>query len=162
MNNLKFLEYDAQQRKKKKIRKTIIITAIVLVLAVVAFVVCFKVLGLGKSDGDTKKTTVESKSTTAAETTTVPETTTAKAITFAAADDYITSKSKTNLRDAPDINNSEVVIQLENGSYVHRIGISYETGWSKVEYNGDTLYCWTEYMVTKTDAESTTVATQAE
>lgn len=68
--------------------------------------------------------------------------------TFAPMDDYITAKSVTNLRTLPSVTNeaSQVVVALNSGEVVHRTGINTELGWSRVEYNGQTLYCISSYM----------------
>ena len=41
--------------------------------------------------------------------------------------------------------NCKVVGQLKNGDRVVRNGVS-DDGWSRVIFEGQTLYCWTEYI----------------
>ncbi len=65
---------------------------------------------------------------------------------FAAVDEQVTAKSETNLRTKPTTDGSEVVYLLKNGEYVRRIGINTASGWSKLEYNGQTVYAITSYL----------------
>jgi len=67
---------------------------------------------------------------------------------FTDCDDYLTAKSMTNLRTLPSVTNadSSVVKTLYNGEVVHRTGYNTEYGWSRVEYDGQVLYCVTSYM----------------
>jgi uncharacterized protein YgiM (DUF1202 family) len=39
-----------------------------------------------------------------------------------------------------------VAAVLHNGEVVTRTGINNEYGWSRVDYNGQTLYCITSYL----------------
>lgn len=64
---------------------------------------------------------------------------------FTAVDEQVTAKSETNLRTAPSTTDSEVVYTLKNGEYVRRVGI-HTNGWSKLEYNGQTVYAITSYL----------------
>ena len=58
----------------------------------------------------------------------------------------ITAKNATNLRNMPSQGeDSKVMVTLKNGQTVTRIGIS-DTGWSRVEYEGQTLYCVSSYV----------------
>ncbi len=65
---------------------------------------------------------------------------------FTAVDEQVTAKSETNLRTKPTTDGSEVVYLLKNGEYVKRIGINTASGWSKLEYNGQTVYAITTYL----------------
>lgn len=68
-------------------------------------------------------------------------------------DEQVTAKVETNLRSAPSTGNSEVVYTLKNGEYVRRTGI-HTNGWSRLEYNGQTVYAITSYLTTsKTDED---------
>lgn len=40
-----------------------------------------------------------------------------------------------------------VVASLKNGEVVTRTGINRDVGWSRVEYNGQTLYCVSSYLM---------------
>lgn len=67
---------------------------------------------------------------------------------FAAVNDVVTAKIEVNLRTLPSVTNpdSAVVAVLHNGETVTRTGINNEYGWSRVEYNGQTLYCISSYL----------------
>ena len=63
-------------------------------------------------------------------------------IIFTDCDDYITPKEYVNLRVEPSTTegDSTVRCQINNGDKVHRTGYSPDSGWSRVEYNGEILY----------------------
>ncbi len=67
---------------------------------------------------------------------------------FAPMNDQVTAKELVNLRNVPSVTRSDSVIvaQLEHGEVVTRTGINEDVGWSRVEYNGQTLYCVTQYI----------------
>ena len=67
---------------------------------------------------------------------------------FTEVDDWVTAKIEVNLRTLPSTTheNSQVVAQIKNGDVIHRIGINTDLGWSKVEYNGQILYCVSSYL----------------
>ena len=51
-----------------------------------------------------------------------------------------------SLRDRPSVlEPSQVVIELNHGEVAVRTGIANE-GWSRVEYNGQVLYCISSYL----------------
>lgn len=64
---------------------------------------------------------------------------------FSPVNEQVTAKSETNLRTSPSTENSEVVYLLKHGEYVTRIGI-HTNGWSKLEYNGQTVYAISSYL----------------
>lgn len=64
---------------------------------------------------------------------------------FTSVDEQVTAKSETNLRTAPSTEQSEVVHLLINGEYIRRVGI-HSNGWSKLEYNGQTVYAISSYL----------------
>lgn len=67
---------------------------------------------------------------------------------FTAVTENVTAKEVTNLRNRPSVEEpSEVIVQLHNGEVIARTGVS-ELGWSRVEYNGQTLYCISSYLQT--------------
>lgn len=74
---------------------------------------------------------------------------------FEEIDDWITAKIEVNLRTLPSVTdpNSQVVIKLVNGDAVHRTGINRELGWSRVEYNGQILYCVSSYITVTEQGE---------
>lgn len=68
---------------------------------------------------------------------------------FADRNEQVTAKIEVNLRALPSVTNpdAEVVAVLHNGEYATRTGINEDYGWSRVEYNGQTLYCISSYIV---------------
>ena len=65
---------------------------------------------------------------------------------FAPVNEKVTAKEVTNLRDIPSVlEPSQVVVQLMHGEGAVRTGIANE-GWSRVEYNGQVLYCISSYL----------------
>lgn len=63
--------------------------------------------------------------------------------------DSVTAKDVTNLRSVPSTLDAEnVVSQLQNGQAVSRTGINDSTGWSRLDYNGQTVYAVTQYLTT--------------
>ena len=50
------------------------------------------------------------------------------------------------MRNRPSVEEpSQVIVQLHNGEIAVRTGVS-DVGWSRVEYNGQTLYCISSYL----------------
>lgn len=69
-------------------------------------------------------------------------------INFKEVNETITAKEVTNLRNIPGLDKDSKVIEvLYYGDKAIRIGIG-DNGWSKVEYNGKTLYGVTSYLTT--------------
>ncbi len=66
---------------------------------------------------------------------------------FETVNEQVTAKSETNLRTLPSVTDSEVVYTLKNGEYLTRTGIS-SNGWSRLEYNGQTVYAVSSYLTT--------------
>ena len=68
---------------------------------------------------------------------------------FADRNEQVTAKIEVNLRALPSVTNPEAVVDavLHNGEYATRTGINEDYGWSRVEYNGQTLYCISSYIV---------------
>ena len=65
---------------------------------------------------------------------------------FTDVSENVTAKEVTNLRNRPSVESpSEVIAELKNGEIIVRTGVSNE-GWSRVEYNGQTLYCISSYF----------------
>ncbi|MCD8197896.1 MAG: glycoside hydrolase family 25 [Lachnospiraceae bacterium] len=65
---------------------------------------------------------------------------------FTTVSENVTAKEVTNLRNRPSIEDpSEVIAQLYNGEVIVRTGVS-DVGWSRVEYNGQMLYCISSYL----------------
>ncbi len=68
---------------------------------------------------------------------------------FADRNEQVTAKIEVNLRALPSVTNPDAVVVavLHNGEYATRTGINEDYGWSRVEYNGQTLYCISSYVV---------------
>lgn len=65
---------------------------------------------------------------------------------FTDVSENVTAKEVTNLRNRPSVESpSEVIAEFKNGEVIVRTGVSNE-GWSRVEYNGQTLYCISSYL----------------
>ena len=67
---------------------------------------------------------------------------------FEFVDDKVTAKKAVNLRSLPSTEDPRCVIvaQLDNGVVIRRTGINRDLGWSRVDYNGQPLYCITSYL----------------
>lgn len=67
---------------------------------------------------------------------------------FTPVNERVTAKELVNLRTLPSTTHEEsvVVAQLHNGEVITRTGINTDVGWSRVEYNGQTLYCVSSYL----------------
>ena len=67
---------------------------------------------------------------------------------FTAVNDRVTAKEVVNLRNIPSYTSEDsvVIAQLKSGEVVTRTGINEDVGWSRVEYNGQILYCITSYL----------------
>ena len=67
---------------------------------------------------------------------------------FTDRNESVTAKIEVNLRALPSVTNPDatVVAVLHNGEYVTRTGINEDYGWSRVDYNGQTLYCISSYL----------------
>ena len=62
---------------------------------------------------------------------------------FVAVNEKVTAKIEVNLRTLPSVEHPDckVVTLLKNGTVVTRTGVNDEVGWSRLEYNGQTVYC---------------------
>lgn len=70
-------------------------------------------------------------------------------MTFEAVNESVTAKDVTNLRTSPNTtDSSNVVGKLRNGEVLTRTGQNGDTGWSRLEYNGQTVYAVSSYLVT--------------
>ena len=67
---------------------------------------------------------------------------------FTACSDLVTAKIEVNLRTLPSVTNPDaaVVVSFKNGEVITRTGINTDYGWSRVDYNGQTLYCVSSYL----------------
>lgn len=66
---------------------------------------------------------------------------------YESVNDSVTAKIETNLRDRAGTDGSQVVATIYNGEWVTRTGIG-NNGWSRLEYNGRTVYARTSYLTT--------------
>lgn len=82
-------------------------------------------------------------------------TSTGRKITFSAWDDTVTAKIECNLRTEPSTNGDEETVSylLKKGENVHRTGMDEESGWSRVEYEGTTLYAVSSLLMVVTEEE---------
>lgn len=70
-------------------------------------------------------------------------------MTFVECQDTVTPKDVINLRSAPStVQADNIVAQAANGQVLTRTGINSDTGWSRLEYNGQTLYAVSRYLTT--------------
>lgn len=67
---------------------------------------------------------------------------------FTPCNDKVSPKIEVNLRKLPSVTNENatVVVTLPYGEVVTRTGINTDLGWSRVEYNGEVLYCISSYV----------------
>lgn len=71
-----------------------------------------------------------------------------RVIIFTDCADTVTAKEVVNLRTEPSTSQGTATVrdQLRNGDEARRTGISADSGWSRVEYNGMTLYVVSSYV----------------
>ena len=69
---------------------------------------------------------------------------------FRAVSDTVTAKDAVNLRTIPSVTDpeSKVVVKLKHGEVVTRTGINDDVGWSRVQWQGQILYCVSSYLET--------------
>lgn len=67
---------------------------------------------------------------------------------FTDVSDTVTAKEMVNLRSKPSVTDEDsvVVATLYAGTNIPRTGINNEYGWSRVEYDGQVLYCVSSYL----------------
>ncbi|MCM1268638.1 MAG: hypothetical protein NC302_12115 [Bacteroidales bacterium] len=67
---------------------------------------------------------------------------------FAERDEQVTAKIEVNLRALPSVTNPDAVVVavLHNGEYATRTGINEDYGWSRLSYNGQTVYAISSYL----------------
>lgn len=67
---------------------------------------------------------------------------------FTDRNEQVTPKIEVNLRSIPSVTNADsiVIATVKNGEVFTRTGINEAYGWSRVEYNGQTLYCVSSYI----------------
>lgn len=68
---------------------------------------------------------------------------------FTEVSETVTAKDVTNVRTAPSTEDAYNIIgQLTNGETAQRTGVNSDTGWSRIEYEGQTAYAVTGYLTT--------------
>ena len=72
-------------------------------------------------------------------------------IVFKSVDETVTAKEETTLRSLPDIKGT-IEYVLYNGDTARRTALG-DNGWSRLEYNGETVYAITSYLTTDLDSE---------
>lgn len=76
--------------------------------------------------------------------------------TFREVNELVTAKEKTNLRTEPSaVADETIAAVIRNGEWVTRTGIS-SKGWSRLAYNGQTLYAISSLLLTEEEAEKRT------
>ncbi|MBR3761831.1 MAG: SH3 domain-containing protein [Lachnospiraceae bacterium] len=67
---------------------------------------------------------------------------------FTPCEEMVSPKIEVNLRALPSVTHPDavVVVKLPYGAVVKRTGINTDVGWSRVEYEGQTLYCVSSYV----------------
>ncbi len=78
-----------------------------------------------------------------------------RVIIFTDYSDNVTPKEYVNLRTEPSTSEGESTVrcQIKNGDVVHRTGYSPDSGWSRVEYNGEILYVVSSMIYTTDTTE---------
>lgn len=77
-------------------------------------------------------------------------------ISFTEVNETVTAKEVTNLRTVPSTSDPDTIAEvLKNGDMAKRIGIG-DNGWSKVTYNGKTLYAVSSYLTADLTAKAPT------
>ncbi len=70
-------------------------------------------------------------------------------MSFTPVQESVTAKDVTNLRSKPStLDNETITAQISNGEVITRTGVNADTGWSRVEYNGQTLYAVSQLLTT--------------
>ena len=94
---------------------------------------------------------------TAAQNDTAPEAVEANVealMTFTDCNETVTAKKETNMRSEPSTSKTDTVVaKLTNGDTATRTGIDKNSGWSRLSYNGETLYAVSNYLTTDLTAK---------
>lgn len=74
---------------------------------------------------------------------------------FTPCNELMTAKIETNLRALPSVTNPEAVVvaTIRYGDVVVRTGVNTDLGWSRVEYEGQVLYCVSSYLTSEVESE---------
>lgn len=150
-------------------------------MVILAILICIPLWKLSHHNsndggGDTLPAVIVTEETKAMETVTEPETTATPeptaaptatpapapvsdgSMTFIEVNDTVTAKDVSNLRSTPSTSEEgNVVGQLKNGETLTRTGRNDDTGWSRLNYNGQTVYAVSAYLTTDTSYKTPTV-----
>ena len=70
-------------------------------------------------------------------------------MSFDQVQESVTPKDLVNLRSVPSTaDENTIVLQASNGEVLTRTGINPDMGWSRIDYNGQTLYAVTQFLTT--------------
>ncbi len=70
-------------------------------------------------------------------------------MTFTAVQESVMAKDVINLRSKPSTADADTIVtQTKNGEVLTRTGINSDTGWSRIDYQGQTLYAVSQYLTT--------------
>lgn len=70
-------------------------------------------------------------------------------MTFMDVQESVTPKDAVNLRTMPTTTDDRnIVVKIPNGEALSRTGINADTGWSRIDYNGQILYAVSQYLTT--------------
>lgn len=84
-----------------------------------------------------------------------------KVMDFAECEDTVTPKEVINLRSTPSTAADNIVSQAVNGDLLRRTGVNNDTGWSRVEYNGQIVYAVSSYLTSDLTAQPPEAASDA-
>lgn len=84
-----------------------------------------------------------------------------KVMDFAECEDTVTPKEVINLRSTPSTAADNIVSQAANGELLRRTGVNNDTGWSRVEYNGQIVYAVSSYLTSDLTAQPPVAASDA-
>lgn len=80
-------------------------------------------------------------------------------MTFTENNTEVTPKDVVNLRSVPDTTDAgNIVAQAVNGEILLRSGINYDTGWSRIDYKGQTVYAVSQYLTTDLNYQAPAVS----
>ncbi len=68
-------------------------------------------------------------------------------MTFKSVNLNVTAKEEVNLRDKPATSDSNIIHTLKNGEYITKIGVCSSSGWARLQYNGQTVYCVDSFLL---------------
>lgn len=92
----------------------------------------------------------------------IPDQSQGMTMTFRDVEEMVTAKDVTNLRSEPSTSSEDTVVaQLKNGETVKRTGINETTGWSRLEYEGATVYASGRLLTTDLTAKPENTGSQA-